>query len=61
MKNRNENQSKHIANSLRVLGMAQFVTFGYPAFIKDNFYHAAFFVFIYGVAEFAAYLALKKE
>lgn len=61
MKNRNENQSKHIANSLRILGMAQFVTFGYPAFVKGDFIQTLFFILVYGLLEYFSYVVLKKE
>ena len=37
VKNRNENQSRHIANSLRIIGMTQFAAFGYPSLIKKTF------------------------
>ncbi|KAF3976908.1 MAG: hypothetical protein HFP77_10050 [Methylococcales symbiont of Iophon sp. n. MRB-2018] len=59
MKNRNDNQSKHIANSLRIIGMAQFAAFGYPSLIKGNFYEVLFFMTMYTIAEIAAYKVLK--
>ena len=59
MKDRNENQSKHIANSLRVLGMAGFATFGYQALAKDEVITALIFASAYGLSEFMAYQVLK--
>jgi hypothetical protein len=61
MKNRNENQSRHIANSLRIIGMTQFAAFGYPSLIKGNFYEVLFFIVMYAIAEIAAYKVLKTE
>ncbi len=61
MKNRNENQSRHIANSLRIIGMTQFAAFGYPSLIKGNFYEVLFFITMYAIAEIVAYKVLKTE
>lgn len=61
MKNRNENQSRHIANSLRVIGMTQFAAFGYPFLVKGNVYGVLFFVIMYAIAEIIAYKVLQTK
>jgi hypothetical protein len=60
MKDRNENQSKHIANSFRIVGMAGFATFGYQAIQESDILVAIFFGLAYVISEAIAYQILKK-
>ena len=50
----NEAQSRHLANSLRALGLGQFAAFGYVAFQSANWWTGIFFAGLYGIAELAA-------
>jgi hypothetical protein len=61
MKDRNENQSKHVANSFRIVGMAGFATFGYQAVQESNFAIAIFFSLVYAISEIIAYKILKNK
>jgi hypothetical protein len=60
MKDRNENQSKHISNSFRIVGMAGFATFGYQAIQESDFVTAIFFGLVYLASEYVAYHILNK-
>ncbi len=61
MKIRNENQSKHIANSLRIIGMAQFAVFGYPALMQGDWYRFLVFGIAYVLTEAIAYTVLHTK
>jgi hypothetical protein len=61
MKDRNENQSKHIANSVRIVSMAGFATFGYQAIQESNPIVAIFFGSVYLASEAFAYQILNKK
>ena len=47
----NENQRKHIANSLRVIGMAQFASYGYFAVQSSEWGLALMSGFAYVILE----------
>ena len=61
MKNRNENQSKHIANSLRIVGMAQFAHYGYIGMQDGDTIKIYSSAVVYFVMEVLAYFVLKKK
>ena len=55
----NENQRKHVANSFRIIGLAQFASYGYASIGANEW----LIVFVSGSAyiglEFLAFLVLK--
>ena len=55
----NENQSKHIVNSLRVIGMAQFAAYGYNAPSSGSFGVAIISGTVYAVIELLNIYLLK--
>jgi hypothetical protein len=61
MRNRNENQSKHIANSLRIVGMAQFAHYGYIGLQDGDAIKIYSSACVYFIMEVMAYFVLKKK
>ena len=57
----NENQRKHIANSLRVIGMAQFASYGYFAVQSSEWGLALMSGFAYVILELIAILVLRSQ
>lgn len=57
----NENQVKHISNSLRVIAMAQFATYGYNALQTNNFKLAFISMCVYVGIELVNVSLLKEK
>lgn len=57
----NENQAKHLANSARIIGMAQFAAFGYPALVNEGMIAALPVGITYLLFEALAVLVLQKN
>ena len=55
----NENQRKHIANSLRIIGLAQFATYGYTSIGDGEWLIVISSALAYAGLELLAFLALK--
>jgi hypothetical protein len=57
----NNTQNKHLANSMRIIGMAQFAHYGFIALQNDTILKLFFSIGAYLVAEIVALTLLKKE
>ncbi len=57
----NKTQNKHLANSLRVIGMAQFAHYGFIALQSDNVLQLFFSISAYIITELIALKLLNKE
>jgi hypothetical protein len=60
MRNRNENQNKHIANSLRIIGMAQFAHYGIQGMTDGDVTKIMLSAVAYVIIEFLAIYELKE-
>ena len=56
----NENQRKHIANSLRIIGMAQFASYGYFAIGSNEWDLVLMSGFAYVILELIAIIVLRS-
>ena len=57
----NKTQNKHLANSLRIVGMAQFAHYGFIALQSDNMLKLLFSIGAYFIIEIIALILLNKE
>lgn len=57
----NAEQRKHVANSLRIIGMAQFASYGYLAIDTDNWVKAVVSGVVYITFELYAVRLLKAR